>query len=121
MYYKNEEFDKLIEKMLEDCNKSSTKRIWSYEVANILKKDHHKVLRDIREELNREDMDFEKPDFFWYDEYLDSYGRLQPAYTINSEGILYLAGRYSRYNYRIRNNMIREHKRLNYVMKRTKK
>ena len=116
MYYNNKEFDKLVSQMLDKCEKRDTKRIWSYELAKILGKVHKAVMRDIREELERE-IDFDLTDCFWFDTYLDSYGRLQPAYTINAEGVLYLAGRYSRYNYKIRKDMVKEHKRLNFVLK----
>lgn len=102
--------------MLDECEKRDTKRIWSYELAKILGKGHRVVMRDIREELERE-IDFDLTDCFWFDTYLDSYGRLQPTYTINAEGVLYLVGRYSRYNYKIRKDMVKEHKRLNFVLK----
>lgn len=120
MYKSNKKFNELISKMLEKCDKEGY--IPSYELAAMLNKDHKAVTRDIREELYRMDMyEIDTSEMFVADWEKDYRNRPRIYYRINSDGVLHLAGRYSRYSYNIRKAMINEHRMLNLVYKKSEK
>ena len=120
MYKSNKKFNELISKMLEKCDKEGY--IPSSELAAMLNKDHKAVTRDIREELYRMDMyEIDTSEMFVADWEKDYRNRPRIYYRINSDGVLHLAGRYSRYSYNIRKDMINEHRRLNLVYKKSEK
>ena len=120
MYKSNKKFDELISKMLKTCEKEGY--IPSYELASMLNKDHKAVTRDIREELYRMDMyEIDTSEMFVADWEKDYRNRPRIYYRINSDGVLHLAGRYSRYSYNIRKDMINEHRRLNLVYRKSEK
>lgn len=106
--------------MLEKCDEEGY--IPSYELASMLNKNHRAVTRDIREELYRMDMnEINTSEMFVADWEKDYRNRPRIYYRINSDGVLHLAGRYSRYSYNIRKDMINEHRRLNLVYRNSEK
>lgn len=116
MFVINMNFNELIDKALEECNQN--KFIPSFRLAKLLQKQHKHIMRDIREELDREDLqNVNTSEMFKLTIGENDNKRVVPYYEISHDGVLHLAGRYSRYNYNIRKDMVKEHKRLNLLYK----
>lgn len=116
MFVNNMNFNDLIDEALKECNQN--KFITSFRLAKLLNKRHKNVMRDIREELEREDIQsVNTSEMFKLTIGENDNKRVVPYYEISYDGVLHLAGRYSRYSYNIRKDMVKEHKRLNLLYK----
>lgn len=111
MFVNNMKFNDLIDEALKECNENTF--IPSFRLAKLLQKQHKHIMRDIREELDRSDMENFTVGLFTLTEGLNDNNNMVPFYKITYDGVLYLAGRYSRYNYRTRSDMLETHKRIN--------
>lgn len=117
IFLNNIEFNKLIDKALDEFNTNGY--IPSYTLAHLLKKQSYIVMRDIRQELEREDIpDINTSEMFILCNEVDQRNRPRDFYKITYLGVLHLAGRYSRYNYTYRKTMTDTHIRLNLLYKR---
>lgn len=75
----------------------------SYELAEITGKQRSSVNRDIRQEIERLDMDgIDTSKLFNLVYERDYRGRNRPVYIITSQGVLHLLARYGRYDYQLR-------------------
>jgi hypothetical protein len=116
MFINHTKFNDLINIALNECNRNNC--IPSFRLAKILNKRHKNVMRDIREELDREDLQsINTSEMFKLTIGENDNKRIVPYYEISHDGILHLAGRYSRYSYNIRKDMVEEHRRLNLLYK----
>lgn len=109
MYKQHREVKRLIDDLLLE-RRSNVK---SSELAKILGKRHIHIMRDIREELEREDLgNLNVKEMFVLSEEPNARNQWHPFYFINPDGLLHLMCRYGRYNYKIRQDMIEIHKTL---------
>lgn len=116
MFVNNMKFNDLIDEALKECNENTF--IPSFRLAKLLQKQHKHIMRDIREELDRKDLqNVNTSEMFKLTIGENDNKRVVPYYEISYDGVLHLAGRYSRYSYNIRKDMINEHKRLNLLYK----
>lgn len=68
----------------------------SLEIAEIVGKEHNKILRDIRDEVEKlEKQGIRAEAIFGLGEYLDKNNQKRPMYILTKEGVLQLAARYS--------------------------
>ena len=111
MFVNNMKFNNLIDEALKECNENTF--IPSFRLAKLLQKQHKHIMRDIREELDRAEMENFTMGLFTLTTGLNDNNNIVPYYKITYDGVLYLAGRYSRYNYKNRSDMIETHKRIN--------
>ena len=116
MFINHMKFNDLIDLALNECDRNNF--IPSFRIAKLLNKQHKHVMRDIREELDREDLqNVNTSEMFKLTIGENDNKRVVPYYEISHDGVLHLAGRYSRYSYNIRKGMVKEHKRLNLLYK----
>lgn len=74
---------------------SINKPITSMQIANVVGKLHHHVMRDIRDEIEKlESGGISSQSMFGLSERTDSTGRKIPYYELTKEGVLQLAARY---------------------------
>lgn len=102
MFTKNEKIVNAVSDMVEKRIDTVT----SLDLAKITGKWHKDVMRDIRQEIKRTDL--ECPDIsrhFVLSTRVDCRGKVQPIYILDRVGVLWLIGRYGRYNYRIRKDL----------------
>lgn len=75
----------------------------SYELAEITGKQRSSVNRDIRQEINRLDMDgIDTSKLFIETTERDYRNRPRKVFLITSQGVLHLLARYGRYDYQLR-------------------
>ena len=68
----------------------------SLEIAEIVGKEHNKILRDIRDEIEKlQKQSIRAEAIFGLGEYLDKNNQKRPMYILTREGVLQLAARYS--------------------------
>jgi hypothetical protein len=100
-----------VKQLIDDLLLERRSNIKSSELAKVLGKQHRVVLRDIREELEREDLgNLNVREMFVLSEEPNSRNQWHPFYFINPDGLLHLMCRYGRYNYKIRQDMIEIHR-----------
>ena len=116
MFVNNMKFNDLIDEALKECDENTF--IPSFRLAKLLQKQHKHIMRDIREELDRAEMENFTMGLFTLTTGLNDNNNVVPYYKITYDGVLYLAGRYSRYNYTYRKTMTDTHIRLNLLYKR---
>lgn len=101
MYIKKKSVIELIEK----ARHNNLTSIKSYELAQLLNKQHKAVCRDIRQELERIDMPgIDTSKIFIPSVENDYRNRPRTVYTITAQGILHLLARYGRYDYHLRSS-----------------
>jgi len=67
----------------------------SLEIAELTRKEHNKILRDIRDEIEKlEKQGIRAETIFGLGEYLDKNNQKRPMYNLTKEGVLQLAARY---------------------------
>lgn len=67
----------------------------SLEIAELTGKEHNKILRDIRDEIEKlEKQGIRAETIFGLGEYLDKNNQKRPMYSLTKEGVLQLAARY---------------------------
>lgn len=67
----------------------------SLEIAELTRKEHNKILRDIRDEIEKlEKQGIRAETIFGLGEYLDKNNQKRPMYSLTKEGVLQLAARY---------------------------
>ena len=67
----------------------------SLEIAELTRKEHNKLLRDIRDEIEKlEKQGIRAETIFGLGEYLDKNNQKRPMYNLTKEGVLQLAARY---------------------------
>ena len=67
----------------------------SLEIAELTRKEHNKILRDIRDEIEKlEKQSIRAETIFGLGEYLDKNNQKRPMYNLTKEGVLQLAARY---------------------------
>lgn len=99
MYRKKDAVIELIEKARQ--NKLTSMK--SYELAVLLNKQHKAVLRDIRQELDRTDINGIDTSKIFIPEVENDYrNRPRTIYIITTQGILHLLARYGRYDCHLR-------------------
>lgn len=99
MYRKN----KAVIELIKEARHNYLSVIKSYDLANLVNKQHKAVCRDIRQEITRIDMDgIDSTKMFIPTVEKDYRNRLRPVYLITSQGILHLLARYGRYDYQLR-------------------
>ena len=70
-------------------------RMTSLEIAELTGKEHNKILRDIRDEIEKlEKQGIRAETIFGLGEYLDKNNQSRPMYNLTKEGVLQLAARY---------------------------
>lgn len=100
-----------VKQLIDDILLNRRSNIKSSELAKILGKQHRIVLRDIRQELEREDLgNLNMKEMFVLSEEPNARNQWHPFYFINPDGLLHLMCRYGRYNYKIRQDMIEIHR-----------
>ena len=102
MFTKNERVVNTVSDMVEKRIDTVT----SLDLSRITGKRHKDVMRDIRQEIERTDL--ECPDIskhFILSTRIDCWNRVQPVYILDRMGVLWLIGRYGRYNFRIRKDL----------------
>ena len=99
MYRKKNDAIELIEK----ARQNRLTSIKSYELAELLNKQHKAILRDIRQELERTDINgIDTSKIFIPDVENDYRNRPRTIYIITAQGILHLLARYGRYDSHLR-------------------
>ena len=98
MFTKNDKIVNTVSNLIEKRIDTVT----SLDLSRITGKRHKDVMRDIRQEIERADL--ECPDIsrhFTLSTRIDCRGKIQPIYILDRMGVLWLIGRYGRYNFRI--------------------
>ena len=78
------------------CEISNVNGMSSLEIAEIVGKEHNKILRDIRDEVEKlEKHGIRAEAIFGLGKYVDKNNQKRPMYVLTREGVLQLAARYS--------------------------